>query len=58
MIELLVFVTDADPTTNVAIGQIYLTTYLIYYIFHISENLSKNLKSKLCNQNNNLNILI
>ncbi len=50
MTELLVFVTDTDLVADAAIGQIYLTTYLIYCIFHISENLPKHLKSKFCNQ--------
>jgi hypothetical protein len=50
MTEPLVFVTDADPAADAAIGQIYLTTYPIHCIFHISENLPKNLKSKLCDQ--------
>ena len=46
----LVFVTNADPAADVAIGQIYLKTHPIYCIFHISENLPKNLKSKLYDQ--------
>ena len=41
MIELLVFVTDADPAADIAIKQIYLTTYPIHYIFHISETYQK-----------------
>ena len=48
--EPLVFVTDADPAADAAIGQIYENTYSIYCIFHISENLSRNLKSKLYDQ--------
>ncbi|RHZ86139.1 hypothetical protein Glove_54g116 [Diversispora epigaea] len=47
MVEPLVFVTDADPAADAAIGQIYISTYQIHCIFHISENLPKNLKSKL-----------
>ncbi len=50
IIKLLVFIIDANLTTDVAIKQIYLTTYPIYCIFYISENLSKNLKFKLYNQ--------
>jgi hypothetical protein len=48
--ELLVFVTDADPTIDVAIVQIYETTYPIHCIFHISKNLPNNIKSKLSDQ--------
>ncbi len=50
MVEPLVFVTDADPAADAAIGQIYETTYPVHCIFHISENLPKNTKSKLSNQ--------
>lgn len=50
MIEPLVFVTDADPAMDAAIGQTYETAYQIHCIFHISENLPKNTKSKLSNQ--------
>ncbi|CAG8668959.1 2853_t:CDS:2, partial [Ambispora gerdemannii] len=50
MTEPLVFVTDADPAAEAAIGQIYEATYQVHCIFHISENLPKNLKSKLYNQ--------
>ena len=53
MTELLVFVTNADPTMNAAIVQIYETTHSIHCIFHISENLPKNVKSKLGNQYEN-----
>src|SRR5947207_2576450 len=47
MVEPLVFVTDADPAADAAIGQEYEMTYPIHCIFHISENLPKNTKSKL-----------
>lgn len=50
MTEPLVFVTDADPAVDAAIGQIYESTHQVHCIFHISENLPKNLKSKLCDQ--------
>src|SRR6266540_2884215 len=53
MTKPLVFITDADPAADAAIGQVYLTTYSIYCIFHINENLLKNLKSKLYDQYNN-----
>src|SRR3954464_7237709 len=45
-----VFVTDADPALDAAIGQVYEKTYSIHCIFHISENLPKNTKSKLSDQ--------
>ena len=41
MIELLVFIINVDLTADVAIKQIYLTTYPIHYIFHISETYQK-----------------
>src|SRR3954462_8341334 len=50
IIELLVFVTDADPAADAAIGQVYEATFPLYCIFHISENLPKNTKSKLSDQ--------
>ncbi|RHZ58061.1 hypothetical protein Glove_376g2 [Diversispora epigaea] len=56
--EPLVFVTDADPAADAAIGQIYIITYQIHCIFHISENLPKNLKSKLCDQYENFSNLV
>ena len=53
MAEPLVFVTDADPTADAAIGQVYETTHPIHCIYHINENLPKNTKSKLSNQYEN-----
>jgi hypothetical protein len=53
MTEPLVFVTDADPAMDAAIGQVYETTYPIHCIFHICENLPKNTKSKLSDQYEN-----
>ena len=50
MVEPLVFVTDADPAADAAIGQVYEMTYPVHCIFHIGENLPKNTKSKLSNQ--------
>ena len=52
MVEPLVFVTDADPAVDAAIGQVYEKTYSIHCIFHINENLPKNTKSKLSSQYN------
>ncbi|CAG8555213.1 5369_t:CDS:2 [Ambispora gerdemannii] len=50
MIELLVFITNADSAADAAVRQTYQNTYSVYCIFHISENLPKNLKSKLHSQ--------
>ncbi|RHZ58027.1 hypothetical protein Glove_379g13 [Diversispora epigaea] len=53
MTEPLVFITDADPAADAAIGLTYINTYQIYCIFHISQNLPKNLRSKLGDQYEN-----
>src|SRR6266496_5827830 len=53
MTEPLVFVTDADPTIDAVIVQIYEATHSIHCIFHISKNLPKNVKSKLGDQYEN-----
>jgi len=53
MSEPLVFVTDADPAADSAIGQAYEMTHPIHCIYHINENLPKNTKSKLSNQYEN-----
>ena len=45
-----VIITDSDPTVDVAVKEVFITTYPIYCAFHITQNLHKNLRKPLGDQ--------
>src|SRR3954454_9400337 len=46
----IVIITDADPAINVAVHQVFSSTYPIHYAYHIFQNLHKNLSKELDNE--------
>src|SRR5207248_11604258 len=45
-----VIITDSDPAVDVAVKEVFTTTYPIHCAFHITQNLHKNLQKPLGDQ--------